>query len=153
MSICSPPSTLDSLWVLPLFIVMWLIITGMLSRMGGWYGLAEKFRATHGVSGQRFRFASASLGVSLWMPVNYSGCLFLTVADSGLHMRLLFLFRFLSPPLFIPWSAVESVTEQRIWFIRRQVISIRGTQTRLMVAGRTGQVIAQRYHHYSSVHR
>jgi hypothetical protein len=129
---------------------MWFGISALLSFIAGWPNLAARFRATQTTDGERFRFASGSIGASMWLPVNYRSCLFITVASSGFLLSVFFLFRFLSPPLFIPWAQVESVTEQRIWFLNTSVIRIRDSSTKIMVRGRVGQSIIKAYEHFSS---
>lgn len=45
--------------------------------------------------------------------VNYGSCLMLGANAEGLFVSVLFFFRVGHPPLFIPWSEVESATHYR----------------------------------------
>ena len=144
------PELLDPPWFFPFFATMWVGISGLLSIWSGWSGLAARFRATGNAVGEHFRFASGSIGASTWLPVNYRSCLFFTVGTTGFGLSIFFPFRFLTPPLFIPWSEVESITEQRSWFIRRAVIHVRGSSSKIMVPGRAGQCLTQAYARYSA---
>jgi hypothetical protein len=148
----SAPSNalLEPLWFLLFFAAMWFGIGALLSYLAGWPGLAARFRSTEAIEGERFRFTSGSVGASSRFPVGYRNCLFFTVGETGFLIRVFFLFRFLTPPLFIPWAQVESITEERLWFVRYMVIRIRGCSTKIMVPGRAGQSIGQGYARFSS---
>ena len=135
-----------------MFAGMWFGIGALLSYLAGWPGLAARFRATQAADGERFSFASASIGAATWFPVSYRNCLFFTIGGTGFRVSVFFPFRFLAPPLFIPWAQVESVTEQRFWFIRHAVVRIRGSSTKIMVPGRAGQGIVNAYAYFSSQH-
>lgn len=132
------PEFLQPQWFFPLFVGMWLGITGLLAYMGGWAILASSFRAERETDGERFRFRSGSVGWQFF-PVRYGNCLFVTVNPEGLRLSILFPFRFLSPPLFIPWSKAESVEEKKIFFFRYYVLSIRDHWPRITLRGSTGR--------------
>jgi hypothetical protein len=132
----------------PIFIGMWLGISGFLSIMGGWHGLADRFRTHRTEEGESFMFASGALGSITIFPVNYSGCLFIKINSQGFRLSVLFPFRFLAPPLFIPWCEVESVSSKRLWFIRTAVIQIRGTSTKIMFPGRQGRAVIRAYDNF-----
>lgn len=138
------PGYLEPQWFFPLFIIMWFGVSGMLAHIGGWSSLAARFRATHPPTGKRFGFASGSMGSKLF-PVRYGGCLFVTVGDTGIHLAILFPFRFQSPPLLIPWSQIESVTERNSLFMRDTIIRVRGQETAISVYGRAGVFIRETY--------
>jgi hypothetical protein len=131
-------------WFFPLFVVMWFSITALLSRTGGWSSLAKQFRAKQAESGESFNFVSGSMGAKVF-PVSYGGCLFITVNNKGFRLSLLFPFRFQSPPLFIPWSQVESIEEKRLFLTRRTVIRVRNQWPIISVRGRAGQSIEEAY--------
>jgi len=126
-------------WLLPIIVAGWFAITGLLAHIGGWASLAAHFRADEVPPGERFRFLSGSLG-NRYFPVNYGGCLFVTVAPAGLHLSVLFLFRFRSPPLFIPWREVDSVEQESVFFSRYTVIRIREHWPRIALRGRGERV-------------
>src|SRR5262245_13408990 len=138
------PSWVQPQWFLPTFIVTWLFVTGLLAYLGGWVSLAERFRAERSVDGERFRFASGSVGLR-YVPVSYGNCLFVTVNREGLYLSIFFPFRFLSPPLFIPWSRVESIQEGRILFFRYYVIVIRDNWSRITLRGTPGRRAKETY--------
>lgn len=151
-----PESTylpLDLYWLLLLWIAIWGGVTSGMAYLAGWPRLAERFRAMQDVEGERFRFVSGSIGSPKWLPVRYRRCLFLTVADDGLFISVFFLFRALSPPLFIPWNAVETLGEKRIWIIDHTVIYLRGFSTVIMVSGQARQSITRSYERFSNQRR
>ena len=135
------PEFMQPQWFFPLFAVGWFAVCGVLALSSGWRSLAERFPAPAQVNGERFRFASASMGLVPWFPVRYSGCVFFTVGTAGLAMSLLFLFRFLSPPLFVPWSQVASVEEKAGFFGRRAVVRFKNSAVVLTLYGRAASSV------------
>jgi hypothetical protein len=123
---------------------MWFAIGGFLALLSGWWSLASRFSAAGAILGERFRFVSGSMGLRFF-PVNYGNCLFITVNDEGFRLTILFVFRFLSPPLFIPWTGVESVVEKRFLFMRYAAIRIRENWPRLSFYGKAGKSILEAY--------
>jgi hypothetical protein len=141
---------LVSYWFLLFFAAMWFGIGALVSAAAGWPKLARRFRATEPATGETFRFVSGLVGASAWFPVGYRNCLSLTVNDSGFRLAVLFLFRFLTPPLFIPWTEVESIRDGRFWFMRYTVVRIRGSTTRIMIPGAAGKRIAGTFTRFSN---
>jgi len=135
---------IEPLWFLLLFAVGWLVISGLLARVGGWASLATQFRSVEPASGERFRFVSGSMGKGTF-PVSYGGCLFFVVSQRGFELSVLFPFRFQSPSLFIPWSQVESVGERRLMFVRYIVIRLRNQWPLISVRGPAGRRIREVY--------
>jgi hypothetical protein len=73
----SGPFVMQPEWFVALFVLWWLFLTGLLAYLGGWTKLAGRFRADGPgvpVDGERFRFASGSLGRRAF-PVSYGNCL------------------------------------------------------------------------------
>ena len=106
----------ESSWLgtlFPVFFVgMWLLVSFLLSAMGGWRVLALHYPAQSSFSGKRFRFRSAQLGGY----VNYGGCLTLGASPHGLYVAVLPFFRLAHPPLLIPWSDITA-REARSWLV------------------------------------
>jgi hypothetical protein len=130
-------------WIVLLIVaLLWLGICALLARVGGCSTLAGPHRARYRVVGERFRFVSASMGKPR-LPVDDQGCLFMVVNRHGLHISLLFPFRFGSPPLFIPWSAVESVTEKPFLHTFGVAVKPRDHWPIIRVPGRAGHMIRE----------
>jgi len=123
---------------------MWLGVSGVLALVSGWSGLATHFRAEDSVQGERFRFASGSMGVRLF-PVHYGNCLFVTVNENGFGLAILFLFRMFSPPLFIPWSAIASIEPKRFLLFGYTLVHLREQWPTISLRGSAGREVAQVY--------
>jgi len=132
----------DSEWFFPAFVVFWLAICGVLSIMGGWRELAERFKSDAPVEGERFRFRSGAMGSGLF-PVSYGGCLFATVGPKGFALSILFLFRFLHPRLVVPWSAVERCEPVKFWFMNYIAVHIVGFGRRILFDGNLGKKVLE----------
>jgi len=95
-----------------LFPAMWIGISLVLSRMGGWARLAAHYPDADD-SGTTYRMRSGVVG-----GVNYKSCLNLRVCDRGLRMSITFPFRIGHAPIFIPWNQFHSISEKRLLFSR-----------------------------------
>ncbi len=146
MSPAPPPEFMQPQWFFPMFALMWLGISALLSVLGGWNRLAGSFRATQRADGRRFRFVSGSMGARLF-PVSYGGCLFVTVNETGFGLSILFPFRFLSPPLFIPWSQVASAETRRFFLLNRAIVRLHGRWPAISIRGAAGRCIVDAYAH------
>ena len=138
----SSPDPFDPHWILPFIVLLWFGGTGLLSLLSGWSSLAFQFRAAGPAQGEKFRFVTGSIGMR-FLPVNYHHCLFVTINETGFHLGILFLFRFLSPPLFIPWLQVESVAAKRLLFMRYAAVKIRGHWPTISISGNAGKRILE----------
>lgn len=139
-----PPWLLEPRWFLPFFALFWAAITGLLAIVGGWASLATSFRAEGPVEGEYLRFVSGSIGTR-FIPVSYGNCLFITVNEAGFRLSILFPFRLLSPPLFIPWKAVASLEAKRFLFFSYSVVRLRDQWPRISVRGSAGRQLEQAY--------
>jgi hypothetical protein len=142
----------DPHWFIPVFVVFWLVITGLLSILGGWYTLSKQFQTSASIDGQRFRFASGSFGRYPFPVTAYGNCLFVTVADTGLRIAILFPFRFLSPPIFVPWEAVAAVESKTFLFFKYCVIRLRRGWPAIAIRGAAGGVIADMFARHATAH-
>ena len=136
-------------WFLLLFVAMWGGVTALLAHLSGWAGLAKHLRANSPTSGERFRFVSGSMGRSVF-PVSYSLCLFINVSDAGFRLSILFPFRLLSPPLFIPWPQVISATDRRFLSVAYTEIRLRDHWPTISIRGEAGNSIRETYTRSSS---
>jgi hypothetical protein len=126
----------SSSWLLLLIPLFWLAISGLLSSLGGWRLLAETFQAPPDFrlkSRDRFRFKSIQLRALRFFPANYNGCVTLGVTDSGLYASVFFPFRFMHPPLLIPWRDITGWQEGRFLWRRwlQPDTRVEGAQIRL----------------------
>ena len=94
-----------------LFLLIWILACYLLSIWGGWSRLAGDYRTDADIDGSVWRFQSGALRYGL----RYNGCLTIGASPSGLHLRILFLFRMGHPPLFIPWSDIKKSGDSGRW--------------------------------------
>jgi len=123
----------------------WLCIGGLLAWAAGWPALAARFRRTGPVKGERFGAVSGSMIAAGSLPVGYRGTLWLVLGPGGFGLSVSFPFRFMSPPLFIPWAAVESVSRRRRWFVDTAEVRLRGLPNRINISGKAGQRLLAAY--------
>ena len=93
------------------FVVLWLLIAATISFVGGWFSLSKLYRTRLPFAGKIWRMQS---GQMRWL-TNYNGVLTLGVSQEGFYMGCMFLFRFMHPPLLIPWSEIK-MRRSKGWF-------------------------------------
>jgi hypothetical protein len=93
-------------------IVFWLVISLVISRIGGWAALADVYRLEDSFEGERMRFRSGQMRYAM----SYNNCLTIGADRRGLYLSVFFFFRLGHPPLFIPWSEI-TVTEKQRYFM------------------------------------
>ena len=106
-------------WFPPFICCLWLTIFYIAARLGGWHALGLRFRATDEPPGERFAWASVSMGAS-----NYGGCTTIVVSAQGLYLKLFAPFRFFHPPLLIPWSEIHVQKIHQGWFVSYALIEV-----------------------------
>ena len=105
----NPPNTAPP-WLLPailigfpiLFAALWSFVCWLLSILGGWSRMAERFATTEPPSGQRFAGQTGRAGLS-----NDNSVLTIHVSPSGLRLDVFPLFRIGHKPLLIPWPEIH----------------------------------------------
>jgi hypothetical protein len=85
------------------FLCLWLLVGATISVMGGWFSLAKVYRTQVPFDGTRWRMQSAQMR---WL-ANYNNVLTIGVSPQGLYLASMFLFRFMHPPLLVPWSEIK----------------------------------------------
>ncbi len=75
-----------------------------------------------------------------WL-VGYGNCLTVGANSDGLYLGILFLFRFMHPPLFIPWREV-SIRTKRIWILGERVTLTLGREVAIPLTIR-GRLIGE----------
>lgn len=92
------------------FLSLWLLIGAIISFIGGWFSLAKVYRTRLPFDGAKWRMQS---GQMRWL-TNYNNVLTLGVSPEGLYLASMFLFRFMHPPLLVPWSEIR-VRRKKGW--------------------------------------
>ena len=85
------------------FVTLWLLVGATISFVGGWWSLGKVYRVEVPFDGAKWRGQS---GQMRWL-ANYNNVLTLGVSQQGLYLASMFLFRFMHPPLLVPWSEIK----------------------------------------------
>ncbi len=88
------------------FIGIWVLVIGLVSLLSGWSRLAQHYRDFDNYQGKKLHGKFGNFG---W--TSYGGVLILGANMQGLYLSVDILFRVFHPPLFIPWSDIQ--TEER----------------------------------------
>jgi hypothetical protein len=75
------------------------------------------------------------------LPMLYHYCLVATIGRKGLALALLFPFRFMHRPLFIPWEAVERCRRVRNFLWDDMAIYVEGFHRRFELGGALGAAV------------
>ena len=106
------------------FGLIWVGVLTLLSRMGGWHGLAKEFPATGRIQGPdsiMHRWCSARLSLF----VNYNNCLTLIISERGLYMRTNIFLRYGHRPLLIPREAIVDFSAGSTLLFRSTKITLK----------------------------
>lgn len=95
------------------FVGLWMLISVVISHVGGWQELAGIYSSADPFQGRRWPVQS---GQMRW--AGYNNALTVGANARGLHLSVLFLFRLGHPPLFIPWEEI-SAENKRQWLRSR----------------------------------
>jgi hypothetical protein len=93
------------------FVTLWLVVTAMVSFIGGWTRLASEFRAEPNTTPSRVRLGRAQMRFG----TGYGNVIGLDCQTLGLSLSVLAIFRFRHPPLLIPWDQIESRQYDSFW--------------------------------------
>src|SRR6266446_10262395 len=93
------------------FIALWLLISTLISLIGGWFSLAKIYRTRIPFQGMKLKLWSSQMR---WW-THYNNVITAGASQEGLHLTSMFLFRFMHPPLLIPWAEVR-VRRTKGWF-------------------------------------
>jgi len=85
------------------FLFLWFLVGAVVSFIGGWFSLAQVYRTQEAFDGAKWRMQS---GQMRWL-ANYNNVLTLGASQQGLYLASMFLFRFMHPPLLVPWSEIK----------------------------------------------
>jgi hypothetical protein len=108
-----------------LFGTLWLFVRFVISYASGWHSLHSSFPA----SDESLSNRSLTSGTFRYV-VGYNNVLWVSSNRQGLHLAMLFLFRFGHPPVFIPWSEIEVRPERRFLGFRFRTLVL-GRESRI----------------------
>ena len=69
----------------------------------------------------------------------------MTVGAAGVRLGMLFLLRIMHPPIFIPWTAIQSVTHEDAFFRPRTLVRLKGSERRFVLYGAAGERVASTF--------
>lgn len=106
--------------IFPIYLIaLWLLIGAILSFVGGWWSLSKLYRTQVPFEGAKWRGQS---GRMRWL-ANYNHVLTLGANREGLYLASMFLFRFMHPPLLIPWREIK-VRSSKDWLFEYVTFTI-----------------------------
>lgn len=85
------------------FVCLWILICGVISRVGGWALLSKFFRAQLPFTGTRWRLQSGQMRYM----VGYNNCLDIGADRESLYLAVFPILRFMHPPLLVPWHQIK----------------------------------------------
>jgi hypothetical protein len=101
------------------FLCLWCLVGAIVSFVGGWFSLAKLYRTRVPFSGAKWRMQSGRMrGLA-----NYNNVLTLGVSSEGLYLATMLFFRFMHPPLLIPWSEIR-VRRSKGWVFEYTTFTI-----------------------------
>jgi len=127
------------------FLGMWFGIGGLLAFIGGWFGLSKIYRDND--PSQTLQYIAKTINVG---GVSYGRCINASVTTSGIYLRIFFIFRFLHPPLFIPWLEIKSVASKKWFFFSSYYVRTRQSGTTICFYGKLGESIFREWHEQSN---
>jgi len=106
--------------IIPIYLLsLWFLVAATISLIGGWFSLAKVYRTQVPFSGTKWKMQS---GQMRWL-ANYNNVLTLGVSPQGLYLASMFLFRFMHPPLLVPWSEIK-VRRKKGWVFETVIFTM-----------------------------
>lgn len=97
----------------PLFLAVWFFSMHLIAWVGGWRDLARLYRVDTPIAAARAwrnRYGKMRYGTG------YNGCLNVAANAMGMQLSLWSIFRPGHPPLFIPWTDIETEPVHGMFF-------------------------------------
>jgi hypothetical protein len=101
------------------FLCLWFLVASVVSFVGGWFSLSRLYRTRVPFDGTKWRMQS---GRMRWL-TNYNNVLTIGVNPQGLYLASVLLFRFMHPPLLIPWSEIK-VRRRKGWVFEYTIFTM-----------------------------
>jgi hypothetical protein len=101
------------------FIIGCLLVGATISFIGGWFSLTKVYRTRVPFNGAKWRGQSGQMR----RLTNYNGVLTLGASQEGLYLACMFFFRFMHPPLLIPWSEIK-VRRKKGWVFDYVILTL-----------------------------
>ena len=114
--------SLNPLYFAIFFLVLWLLLNLIISRLTGWARMAAHYPVIGAFTGKIWRFQT----ITTRRGMGYKGSANVGADSRGLHLSLFFIFRFGHPPLFVPWRDI-TITEKQVF--KSKVLELRFRKT------------------------
>jgi hypothetical protein len=90
--------------IIPIYLLFqWLLVSTIISFVGGWFSLSKVYRIRVPFDGAKWGGQSGRMrGLA-----NYNNVLTVGASQRGLYLASMFLFRFMHPPLLVPWTEIK----------------------------------------------
>ena len=109
-------------WWIPLFCVgVWLLVGATLAHVSGWPDLAARYPGGDRPSGRVLRGQVISIGV-----VSEKNVTCLVPTETGLYIYASFLFRFMHPPILVPWAEMSYESPRRFLWMKWHKLRLGG---------------------------
>jgi hypothetical protein len=140
----------ETVWFLPAFIGVLLLMTWFFSRLSGWHELAKTFRSPRRTAGRSYWFRNVGFG-SGYFTVRHGGIL-VRLDSEGIYLSAVPLP--FHPRLFIPWRAVVDCKRERSWLLTCTAIYVADCvydlPIRLLFHGRLGRDLLEAWRQYTA---
>jgi hypothetical protein len=112
------------LWLPICIVALWLFVGATLAYISRWPTLAARYPGADRPSGYVLRSQVTSVG---WVGEN--NVTYLIASPAGLYIYSMFLFRFMRPPILVPWREVEYESSSRFLWARTYKLRLAGVTT------------------------
>jgi hypothetical protein len=101
------------------FLCLWFLLATIASVISGWFSLAKVYRTREPFNSTKWRMQS---GQMRWR-ATYNNALTIGISQQGLFLAIMFPFRFMHPPLLIPWSEIK-VQRSKGWVFEYLILTM-----------------------------
>ena len=128
----------DLLWIVPVFVVGWMLVSGLVAVLGGWSTLARRFPLPdhRGTVHEHFGWRSLSLNYI----TSYRSCVNITLTELGVVLKTTLLFSAFHKPIFFRWTDISNPEYIKGIFGTKRLVFYLGP-TRVAVGGRPAERI------------
>ncbi len=125
---------------IPLFVLLWVGVAGLISLVGGWRGVAQSNPPPPALheTGEVYSFQSVRFGLM----GNYNSTVNVTVYRQGIGMVPIILFKMFHDPIYIGFDAMTDVAYGRFLF-HYMTFTLAGKK-KIMLMGRCVPAIRER---------
>lgn len=104
------------------FLLFFALVVMLISKMGGWSNLAQKYPAKQFLGKELKTFPMSSLQIGYFG--QYSGVVNIKVYPEGIWLRPGFIFKFGHSPIFIKWNDVKTLNKTTFLFTEKLKITL-----------------------------